>query len=162
VGSQTGFDRGQQGKRKGSAGKDQQQRQAEKNADIAQSWDKREKEFIKAKPDYMKVVEPFVDDELQDLHQQARTAIVESGPELLYYLANHSEEVERIAGMSPTRQVAELGKLEIKAANTAKPSNAPEPITPLGQGRSGSKDPSKMTDAEYKNFRKAQGARWAQ
>lgn len=144
-------------------GTDEQRRQAEKNAERDRSWTEREKEFQKAAKDYEAVVTPFVEDELQDLHRSAREAIVEMGPALLYHLATHTEEVERIAKLSAARQIAELGKLEATAlTKTAKPSAAPDPTKPLGQGSAGTKDPNKMSDAEYKQYRKSQGARWAQ
>lgn len=148
-------------------GREQQSRQASEQAEIARNWQAREAEFQKATKDYAEVVGPFVDGELQDLHQSAKTAIAESekGPELLYFLAQpeNAEEIARIAALSPQRQVMELGALTSKlGTKAAKPSNAPDPIKPLGQGRSGTKDPSKMSDPEYKALRKSQGARWAQ
>lgn len=151
---------------KAQQGKEGQQREVERNAELAKQWTQREKEFQKTAKDYEAVVAEFADGEMQDLHQAARTAIVESenGPALLYHLATDTTGiVERLAGMSPTRQVAELGKIEAKGlTKQAKPSNAPDPIKPLGSGRAGQSDPSKMTDAEYKALRKSQGARWAQ
>lgn len=150
--------------REAQQGREAQDRQERTRAEVAKNWGERESEFTKATKDYEKVVGPFVEDELQDLHQAARSAIVESenGPALLYHLANHPEEAERIATLSPTRQIAELGKMETQLGKVVKPSNAPAPATPIGQGKSGTKDPSKMTDAEYRSFRKSQGARWAQ
>lgn len=145
-------------------GREQQNRQAQGNAELAKSWTTREAEFQKATKDYDAVVTPFLEEELQDLHPSARQAIVESelGPQLLYHLASHPSEAERISGLSPARQTAELGKLELSLPKTVKVSSAPPPATPLGSGRAGTTDLSKMSDAEYKAARKAQGARWAQ
>jgi hypothetical protein len=129
------------------------------------AWTEREKAFQATSKDYTEVVTPYLESEdFEAMSQQARVAIVESekGPALLDYLATHSDDAERIANLSPTRQVQELGKLEEKLVTAKKPSNAPDPVKPLGQGRSGTKDPSKMSDAEYREFRKASGARWAQ
>jgi hypothetical protein len=133
--------------------------------EVTRLWSEREKTFQATTKDYTEVVTPFLDsEEFEGMHQMARLAIVESdkGPAILHYLATHSDDAERIANLSPTRQVQELGKLEEKLAKVVKPSNAPAPATPIGQGKSGSKDPSKMTDTEYRAFRKSQGARWAQ
>lgn len=151
---------------KAQQGREGQQRTVERNAELAKQWTQREKEFQKTVKGYDEAVARFAEEEMDDLHPAARAAIVESeqGPALLFHLANDTTGiVERIAGMSPARQIAELGKLEATGlTKTAKPSNAPDPIKPLGQGRAGQSDPNKMTDAEYKAFRKSQGARWAQ
>lgn len=81
---------------------------------------------------------------------------------LMHHLASHPEEAERIAGLSPARQAAEIGKLETKLASAPKVSNAPAPIKPIGtRGSATNSDPSKMTMEEYAAFRKQAGARWA-
>ena len=133
---------------------------------VAQNWVKREAEFQKANPDYMDVVSPFVEEELDSLSQQARFAVTESdsGPKLLYHLASNPDIAERIAKLSPLRQVAELGKLEDKlaAVPAKKVSSAPEPITPVKAGRSSVAGFNEnMSDSEYREWRKSQGARWA-
>lgn len=82
---------------------------------------------------------------------------------LMAYMATHTDEVDRIARLSPARQAAEIGKLETKLASVApvpKPSNAPPPIKPIGS-RSNSSDLSKTSMDDYVEKRKAQGARWA-
>lgn len=87
-------------------------------------------------------------------------------PQLMAMLSSNPEEVERIAALSPARQAAEIGKLEIKAASKgprAKPSNAPDPISPVGArgGSSSSGDPGAMTNEQYRAYRIKQGAKWA-
>ena len=74
--------------------------------------------------------------------------LVESdqAPQLMAYMSAHPEEVERIAGLSPKRQAAELGKLEVKLAE-AKPtppqrSKAPQALEPVkGAAAKGMPDP---------------------
>lgn len=141
-----------------------QSQQTDGNTELAKNWTQREAAFQKATKDYEDVVTPFAEEELQDFDMQARRAIVESekGPETLYYLATHADEAARIAKLSPLRQVAELGKLEDRLTKVVKASNAPPPIKPVGSGRAGNSDPSRMSDSEYKAWRKSQGARWAQ
>lgn len=71
--------------------------------------------------------------ELDDLDTQV---------EIAYHLAKHKKEASRIARLSPMRQVAEIGKLEIKlAAEPAKPkrpSKAPPPVDPVGGSKTSS------------------------
>jgi len=81
---------------------------------------------------------------------------------LMAHLAANPDEVDRIAGLSPARQAAEIGKLETKLASAPKVSNAPPPIKPIGtKGSATNSDPSRMTMEEYAAKRKAEGARWA-
>lgn len=56
--------------------------------------------------------------------------------ELTYYLGKNPKEAQRIAKLSPMRQIAEVGKLEAKLTSTStptkRPSSAPDPIKPVG------------------------------
>ena len=83
------------------------------------------------------------------------------GPDIAYYLGKNPDEAMRIANLSPVRQGFELAQLEAKLvtpgsqAKTA--SSAPEPINPVRpRERAPAADPSKMTMAEYANWRKQQ------
>lgn len=83
---------------------------------------------------------------------------------IVHYLSSNPDEVERIAELSPSRQAAEIGKLEVKLSNAAKvkPSSAPAPIKPIGsRGGAASGNPAEMTQAEYEAWRGKQGANWA-
>ena len=52
---------------------------------------------------------------------------------ILYHLAKHPDEAERIASLSPGKQAREILRLEEKLAKPpVKTSKAPEPITPVG------------------------------
>lgn len=89
------------------------------------------------------------------------------GPELLYHLAKNPEIVERLNEMSPNRAAIELGKIEARLGEPATPpappapktTTAPAPITPVKPGASTAKDPAKMNQAEYNEWRKGQLAR---
>lgn len=83
---------------------------------------------------------------------------------LMAHLAANPAEVERIAKLSPARQAAELGKLEAALPKAPKTSKAPDPIgdpTARGNTTTTPTDPSRMTNEQYREFRKKQGARWA-
>jgi hypothetical protein len=147
-------DREAQSKNKPDAGKEK----------LAKDWVEREKTFQAATKDYETTVAPFIEEDLGSFAFEARQAILESevGPNLLHYLATHSDDADRISGLSSVRQVAELGKLEIKvSAAPKKTTTAPAPITPVNGGKTSSKDVEKMSNDEYRAFRKTQGARWA-
>lgn len=147
--------------RKESEGQQRQTRQQEADAKVAESWTKREAVFQAQAKDYQDVVEPFVEEDLRHFSDGTKRLIVESevGPQLLYHLATHPEDAERIADLSPVRQIAELGKLEDRMQRPAKAvSKAPAPINPVSAGRSGGKDVSKMSVAEYKAYRQNSSA----
>ena len=139
----------------------QPQRQA--YATMEESWTKREADFTKTTADYEAKVTPFLDD-LQHFADATRQAVVESdmGPALLYHLATNPEEAERIADLSPARQMAELGKLEerLSSRRARSASNAPTPPNPTRGGASAQKDPSKMSVAEFAAWRAQNGSNW--
>lgn len=105
----------------------------------------------------------------------------EVGPALAYHLGQHAEEAERLSTLSPTAALVQLGKLEAALTATAaapappeKParvvphvpvSKAPAPVTTVGTGSTapvgGSKDPNKMTQAEYNAWRDEEDRRKA-
>lgn len=130
------------------------------------AWVEREAEFVKGTKDYQSVVDAFVEDDLSSLSGGARETILESdkGPQLLYHLAKHPDLVEGLEKLSPRHQVAELVKLEGELAKppARKQTSAPSPPNPISGGRSSIPGYSEnMSDAEYHDLRKGQGARWA-
>lgn len=151
--------------REAQQGKEKQSQAAAGQLKIAEAWTKREQEFEAVTKDYKEVVDSFSGEEFQTLSREAKMAVIESefGPALLYELAHNLDEVERIADLSPTRQAAEIGKIEAKlSAQPKRTTNAPAPPNPVTGGKTSSKDPSKMSHEEYRAYRKSQGARWAQ
>lgn len=153
--------------REASQVRDRQQQDNVSQEKIAQQWTEREKAFQATTKDYEDVVTPYVSDEegLGRLSDGARRLIVDSevGPHLLHHLASNSDVADRIADLSPLRQLVELGKLEdVVKAPAKRVSNAPDPIKPVGQGRSAANGFSEnMSDAQYKEWRKGHGAKWA-
>lgn len=131
---------------------------------LAKSWNERESAFQKEAKDYLEKATAYTEEDLGELSDQARRAIVELGPQVLYKLATEEGLHDRIAAMSPLRQVAELGKLDSPVVPaTKKPSSAPAPAKTGSSGRSAAPGfREDMSDAEYRELRKAQGATWAQ
>ena len=83
-------------------------------------------------------------------------------PKLMAYMASNPEEVERIAALSPVKQVAEMGKLEAKLSSvTVKTTKAPAPINPVGAGSTQSRELSKLSTADYIEQRRKQNPLWA-
>jgi len=105
-----------------------------------------------------------VTDELAEIipgDLQFAVAASEAPAELARYLIDpdNQDEAERIARMSPVQAGRALARIEAKL--TAKPerpkaSNAASPIEPVRGGAAGAADPSKMTDAQWLEQRRAQ------
>lgn len=77
----------------------------------------------------------------------------ETQAEIAYYLSKNQKEADKIAALSPLRQIAEIGKIEAKLSApppTKRPSKAPDPINPVG-GKETRTDPlaSAKTDEEW-------------
>lgn len=133
-----------------------EQREAAERTKTADSWNKRMAAATAEMPDFEEVLASS-DVPMTPPMQQA---IMESdiGPKLAYYLANNPDEAEKIAGMSPIGAIRTLGRIE-ERLSTAKPevktTDAPPPIKPVGARSTVSKDPGKMSDAEYEKWRKS-------
>jgi hypothetical protein len=122
----------------------------------------RQEAFKTANPDY----EDVVGGSDLELHNLGMQYLVESeaGPQLAYHLAKNPEDVARLKKLTPTKLLAELGKLEAKLEKPAAPnkaaaadsqvSRAPAPIQPLeGKTATIQKDPSKMSFQELRAHR---------
>lgn len=82
----------------------------------------------------------------------------EMGPELLYHLGQNPKEAARIARLSPYAAAREIGKLEVKLSTPTpkKPSNAPDPINPVGGKEKVVTDMDKVPVSEWMKRRREQ------
>lgn len=127
-------------------------------------------------PDFEEVMEQLASTERDKMYSDVLAYMKESdlGPQLMYHLATHPEELDRINKLSPRRAIAALGKLEEKLEapkseakpNEAKPevkatlvSQAPPPITPIeGKSAPVHKDPATMSFKELREYERQQEA----
>ncbi len=119
---------------------------------VVDSYTTRLNEFRKETPDFQDVMDEFVEEygdrPVPEIVQVAMES--EVGPQIAYYLAKNTDEVDRIANLPPHRRLLELGKLEDRLSQskvkkteqvTKKVSNAPEPIKSVkGTGKIDSND----------------------
>ena len=141
-----------------------EQRQAEQGMALINAHVERQEAFKKTAPDYEDVV-GSADLEVPQVGMQY---LIESemGPQLAYHLAKHPDEVTRLQKLSPSKVLAELGKLEARletkapVAAAATPNNvskAPAPIQPLeAKTTPVTKDPSRMSFQELRAYRLAE------
>lgn len=130
---------------------EQQRRQREyqdKKATFDKNLDSKKAHFT----DYEKVAydHDFMDGDLAE-----QIFDMEKGPEVAYHLGSHLDVAERIFGLPPVQRARELTKLEfqVEALKPKLVSDAPDPITPLGNSEVVSLDPDKMTDAQWLKWR---------
>ncbi len=111
---------------------------------LADDWGEKEATITEKHPDYEEVTATAFE-ALQSTKGPAQAAVAhvvqysEVGPELLYYLGQHPEEVRRIAQLHPTQAALALGRIEGRLVTeteggdekTPPPPRAPKPPTPI-------------------------------
>jgi len=93
------------------------------------------------------------------------SAILDSdvATKLMVYFSDNQEDAIRIGTLSPARQAAEIGKLEVKlsAAKKVTVSNAPAPMKPVGsKGGQVHKPVGEMSLAELRKFEETRGSKF--
>lgn len=148
----------------------QQRQQSEANSAVA-AFVERQDAFRAANPDYDEIVGAANIEMPNDAMQYLIES--EAGPALTLHLARNPDEITRLKKLSPTRRVAELGKLEAKleppkqadkAATLEAPqvSKAPAPIQALeGKTATVTKDPSQMNFQELREYRRQEAMKRA-
>lgn len=103
-------------------------------------------------------------DEAGDMNVPPDTAqfILESdvGPKIAYHLAKNPSDLERLQRLSPTRRLAELGKLEDRLAKPAAPKKVSAAPAKLAEVKGGSDAPATGKPRSYSEW-KANRARQA-
>jgi hypothetical protein len=137
-------------------------------------WTERESAVQETHPDYEAVTAQAMDS-LQSSKGPATAAIAhavqysESGPELLYYLGQHPEEVERLSRLHPTQAVIGLGRIEGRLVDGVAPgrpvaappqTKAPRPPAPIRKSSGATAvDPNDPTDADRMSTEEWRAAR---
>jgi hypothetical protein len=141
----------QRSERKRTAAETQASRQK-----VVESFEQRASAFAQTHPDF--------NDRLDELSQTVRLApevldvigLSDHGPEVVYHLAQRLDVADRISRLPVHLAVAEIARLEQKvtAPKPQQTTNAPAPVPVLGGSSSAAtKDPAKMSYAEYKKYR---------
>jgi len=135
----------------------QAQQEHQYHAQVMQDWSVRLEQTTAELPDFEEVLSAST----VPMSGAMERAILESevGPKLAYWLAQNPKEAHEISQLPPTRAIARLGRIE-ERLTTAKPAaprttSAPPPVKPVGNTASVTKDPGKMSDAEYAKWRQS-------
>lgn len=126
----------------------QEQAQAQRLQEAQTAWQKQVDAIKQDQPDFDEVV--YSD----DFHctPAMMEAIVQddNGAKIAYHLATNPAEAEKIAAMTPVRQIAAIGRLSDKIVSAPPVSKAPPPIKPLGnQAPTLPANPAEESEAEY-------------
>ena len=135
-----------------------QQRDAQvAQAQLVENYASRAKEFAKERPDFFDII-----NDANDLVIAPETGYIiqksEAGPKLALYLAENSDENDRLNRLNATERLYELGKLEMRLtdapkskAQPKKVSTAPQPLQPVKGAAPVSKDlyDPNLTTAEW-------------
>lgn len=134
----------------------QQQRALQEMQGIADAFGTREAEAVTRYADYEEVAHN------PDLNVTPNMAVAiqlsEKGPDIAYYLGSHPAEAAKICALSPIAQATAIGRLEARFLRSGpkKPTQSPAPMKPVGSRGVVTKDPSKMSTAEYRAYREKQ------
>ena len=125
--------------RKAARGVLDETKRTEQQQSRAKTWKERATSFAAEHPDFTETV--YADD--VQISEPMMEAITESehGPAIAYYLAQNTEEAERIYSMSPAAAGRAIGRLESKF----EAKNEPEP-KPEGQAKDELKPVNKLAD----------------
>ena len=124
-----------------------------------QDFASKEREFRSKTSDYDEVMEDAMSISATDA---VIAEVVQSGPELKYYLAKNPAEVERLNKLGPIALAREVGKIEARfttspSEKTATVTKAPAPITPVGRASSTSRSSADATSyADFEARRNAE------
>jgi hypothetical protein len=126
-------------------------------AQLVENYATRAKEFAKERPDFFDII-----NDANDLVIAPETGYIiqksEAGPKLALYLAENSDENDRLNRLNATERLYELGKLESRLtdapkskAQPKKVSTAPQPLQPVKGAAPVSKDlyDPNLTTAEW-------------
>jgi len=138
-----------------------------RNKEVAEGWKGRVAEATKRHPDFVEVA---LDSNLPIPEGSVLDAFFlesEQGPEVLYHLATHREELDRIAKLNPIAQARELVKIEIsltpkgETPPAKKVTSAPPPPTELGSGKTVPEDDATaaVKEGDFATFMAKENAR---
>lgn len=138
---------------------DMEAREAATTAQRNEDWSAKVADVAEALPDYGEVVGKS--DVPIAAHVGEALMDADRGPELAYHLAQNPDVAAKLNSMSAARAAMELGRIEASlGSGSAKPaarqSNAPPPIQPVRPGATTTKDPAKMDQADYNEWRAKQ------
>lgn len=125
--------------------------------EVAQNW---ADQVADAKTRYADFATVFSDDVPVTADGAEIIADSDMGADIAYWLGSNRTEAARIAKLPPLKQAVEIGRIEARLSlpRSKTVTTAPEPIAPVRGKATASKDPDKMSPAEYRKWREKGGS----
>lgn len=138
-----------------------QRQQYEQIASKQAKVDVAEAEYMKSNPTYAQNAANVTQLMGGNLAPQVAEAFLDLGadaPAVIDALGADLDQLMDFANATPYQQLMKLGELRMQAKSKPKTQRKPlpTPVTPVGANGSASRDPSKMTDAEWLEWRNKQ------
>ena len=135
----------------------EQQRTRQAQEAQATTWQQRAEAAKAELPDFEQVMASSTAPMSQAMAEAIKGSDI--GPKVAYHLAQNPDIATRLSRLDPMAAAREIGRLEASLSVKTEPTpkritSAPTPTTPIGSGRSTSGDPSKMSQADYMEWRK--------
>lgn len=135
-----------------------EQEQQRKSQDAIGQFEERARVFAAEIPDYQQRFDELAGVVRFPPEVLEALATSEQGPAIVYHLATHLDEADRLSRLPPHIAAVQLGRLEAQLS-TPKPkpvSKAPDPVPTVGGGGVVTKDPERMSTDEWVAWRNAQ------
>lgn len=132
----------------------QQQQEQQRFQTLASEYAAKEQEFAAKTPDYQDAVDAFT--AVAGVNPQLAEVLMTAdyGPEVVHFLGTHLDEAARIAQLPIHLAAREVTRIESRFAPKPKPTTStPAPVPTLGGSSAASKDPAKMSYADYRKAR---------
>lgn len=131
--AQAEWSRQQEAARQAEAERQANEAQQRSQDEVVQSWNQKRTAAIEKYPDFAEVAESG--EVAITLPMRDALLALDDGTEIAYHLGKNPQEAERIAKLTPVRQVAEIGRIAAQlAAPPPAPPPPPPPINPLRGG----------------------------
>lgn len=135
-----------------------QRMQSESSKQVFNEFHARQTKFIESTPDY---IEKVLEQETLPISNETQEALMqmENGPEIAYYLCTHEDMAKQLMLLPPLLQMREIGRIEAGLTKPVVPkvSKAPPPPAKIEASEAAAeKNPSDMTDAEFRKWRQKQ------
>lgn len=135
-----------------------QQEQSQQALDM--TWQQKAAAFTETHEDFMETISNPMVPITKEMAEVIKTA--DLGPNLAYHLGKNPQEAKRIASLPASRQAYEMGRVEASLATVAvkqkQVTKAPEPINPVGSGKSSGSIPKNESMDDYIKRRRAERA----
>lgn len=132
-----------------------QQQEHQRLSELGRQHEAREQAFSVQHPDYQEAADAFVSMAGHNVPLAEVLMSSEHGPAVVHYLGTHLDEAAQVVQLPPHLAALAVARIEARVAapKPTAPTKAPNPPPTLGGSAVVSKDPARMSYADYKAWR---------